>query len=72
MIYILWHRHVLKGDVAWRREGEGCRNDKNKNSVIRYFRRAISTASFLTKLTRIDSAQCPLPIGAILIENDEV
>ena len=38
-------------------------------TAIRYFRTVIATAPFLTRLARIDRAQCQLSIGATLVKN---
>ena len=43
-----------------------------ETKVIRYFRTVISTTPFLTRVARIDRAQCQLSIGATLVKNGAV
>ena len=45
---------------------------KHRKTAIHYFRIFIATTPFLTRLARVDRAQCHLSICATLIENGDV
>ena len=49
-----------------------CSIKKRQKTTIRYFRIAISTTPFLTRLARIDRAHCQLSICAVVVENGDV